>query len=167
MNIVSSLEEEKQFMKHTFTLFKKVIEKNKLKILNKREKNQIILEHYELLNDMYSFINTEIQHINNINSRDGQDRINDNYLGFHFQKINQKMNQHLADYNHKKYQEIKHSINEIICFFENQELLDFIYEKPYVYQIYHYYTLAIYIGYLLTSHKPFIDYVSSYILQFS
>ena len=101
MNIVSSLEEEKQFMKHTFTLFKKVIEKNKLKILNKREKNQIILEHYELLNDMYSFINTEIQHINNINSRDGQDRINDNYLGFHFQKINQKMNQHLADYNQK------------------------------------------------------------------
>jgi len=166
MNFISSLEEEKQFMKHTFILFEKVIEKNKLKMLNKCEKNQIILEHYELLNDMYSFINTEIQHTNNVNYQK-KDEINDNYLGIYFQKINQKMNQLLYDYNHKKYQKIKYSINEIINFFENQELLDFIYKKPYIYQIYHYYTLAIYIGYLLTSHKPYVDFVSSCILQFS
>lgn len=165
MNFLLSLDEEKQFMKHTFTLFKKVIEKNRLEILNKREKNRIILEHYDLLNDMYFFINTEVQPINQELFK--KNRIHDNYLYIHFQKINQKMNQILIYYKQKKYQEIKYSINEIIIFFENQELLDFIYEKPYIYQIYHYYILAIYIGYLLTGHKLFVDYVTSCIIQFS
>jgi hypothetical protein len=61
MNFLFSLNEERQFMKHSFTLFQEEIEKNKLTILSNCEKNRIILEHYDLLNDIYFFIITEFQ----------------------------------------------------------------------------------------------------------
>ena len=165
MNFLFSLNEERQFMKHSFTLFQEEIEKNKLLILYNCEKNRIILEHYDLLNDIYFFILTEFQPKKNEIYQ--KNLINDTYLIYFLKMINQRMNQVLSYYKQKKYQEINYYINDIIFLFENQHLLNYISKKPYVYQIYHYYVLSIYISYLLTNHEHYLDLVSSCIIDFS